>query len=1733
MLLWACFATMPAKATVDLVVAGGDSPDPAVTLSNLTYTLTVTNVGSTIATNVGITNVLSSQVSFQSVTTTRGSCSNVAGTVYCDWRDVTNNTGGRITITVQPLAPGIISNVVSAAAVREDVNPADNQLVLTTTAINRRTFANADFIQIDEVLANPALPYPSTINVSGLTAAVSKVTVSLNNVSHANPDDMDILLVGPNGAHVMLLSDGPISPGLTDITLTFDDAASEPIPDSGAIPSGSYKPANYGSLLDTMPLPAPAGPHYPGITNLGCFNGSDPNGSWRLFVYDDEPEGGGWIDGWNLTISTFETMANLAVSVRDIPDPALHGETITYIATITNFGPTSASGVKLASQVPAGMEVISYSVSRGTCTNVGGTINCDIEALAMGGTEQLMVEVRTPRGGTYTNRVTVSADQLDTQPVNNLALQTTTIEPRVDLGVDMIASRTPALLEQPLIYIVALTNLGPDGATGVRLVEELPPGVLLVSAAPSQGSCSNQSGVVNCNLGAIAARGRASVLLTCRPTLLGPITNLVSVSSDQPDNNSTNNVTQNLNTVDPVAELQISMSDAPDPVALSQAITYSIFLTNRGPNVGSNIVVSDVLPPSLQFVSAQTTHGACTNDGNAVGCAIAEFAPGERAVVTIVATANNVGSVANTATVVGQPVDPNFLNNTATVGTLVVPAADISVTKGRDAELVWEGDLLRYSLVVSNHGPSTATGARLLDPLPPGVSLASLTATAGSCTLQGGAVVCNFGELAVGASVRVSVGARATISGLITNSASGFANEQDLNPTNNVAVAVTTVLPRSASFSDTSSVALPDVGVAPSYPLTMEVSGMTTVVERVRVTLPQFSHSYPDDLDILLVGPGGQALVLISDAGGGIAVTNIELKLDDLAVATLPDNGDLAAAHFRPSDFDPTPGEFPSPAPVGPYANTFATLAGTDPNGTWRLYAIDDTVKDSGVLGGGWRLDFVAGVPMADLAVSASVPELAAVGSNVTVTLVISNAGVGAALGVTLTNWHGSNLVFQSAVSTQGGCTNEEGIVRCHLGDLPVAGSAAIQVSFAVLASGIFSNSFETASASVDFERSNNVTTVSFLAENPPLILSQPQSSSVEPGGTATFDVVASGDAPLSFQWYHNGTAIPDAIATAYTLNDVQPDNYGEYQVEIMNRVGAVRSAVATLGTPRPPVVEIIADQQIGEDEVLTVPLVVWDPDNPIEMYAFSAVCNDTNLVPTTNLTFTATGTNYALVIAPGTNQFGTNTITVTVTDSHGLTAARSFVLGVESINDYPYFITGVGDQVMLEDSLLVVPFEIADVETSDVDLIVASRSYNLSVLPNLMQGAFGAGRLRYVIMSPGTNQHGIVPMEVRVRDEAGVRSTNLFTLTVLPVEDAPTISAINDLTILEDGEVRVTFDVDDVESGPAGLLLSAESSNPSLFANDSFVFDGAGNTRGLITRPLADQNGEARITVFAEDAAGMVTSNSFLVTVNAVNDLPFVSGISEIVTAMDQPSAPIPFTVGDIESDPDSLTLRAVSTNTTLAPLEGITFGGTGSNRTVQVTPGTGEVGWMVLQVDVADAQGGVTTREFELFVHQTNGAPLIIHQPQSQVATVGSLVRLRVIAKGPGNLAYQWQRDNEDLIDQTNATLTIQSAAGSDRGNYRVRVSNSEGAILSDVARLTVLEATRVLSLVRVAETIELTFATIVGQEYFVEFEDSLGAGWTALPAVAGTGGVVSVIDPAPSESSRFYRVRVENLE
>jgi subtilisin-like proprotein convertase family protein len=153
-----------------------------------------------------------------------------------------------------------------------------------------------------------ATPYPSVIEVSGLGPSVTDVNVTVTGLTHGWPDDIGLLLVSPEGQSVILMTDSGGGSPVSNITLTFDDAASDPVPNT-ALVSGTYLP-DQGTSSDaegdcvapeSFPDPAPASPYG---SLLSDFNGTNPNGDWKLYVIDDASALKGSITGWSLDIST-------------------------------------------------------------------------------------------------------------------------------------------------------------------------------------------------------------------------------------------------------------------------------------------------------------------------------------------------------------------------------------------------------------------------------------------------------------------------------------------------------------------------------------------------------------------------------------------------------------------------------------------------------------------------------------------------------------------------------------------------------------------------------------------------------------------------------------------------------------------------------------------------------------------------------------------------------------------------------------------------------------------------------------------------------------------------------------------------------------------------------------------------------------------------------------------------------------------------------------------------------------------------------------------------------------------------------------------------------------------------------------------------------------------------------------------------------------------------------------
>lgn len=183
--------------------------------------------------------------------------------------------------------------------------------IVVARSANAQVFSNPAAITINDIA--PATPYPSTITVSGLTAPIAKVTVTITGFSHAFTSDVDMLLVSPTGAKLVLWSDIGGTAAVTGRNITLDDTAAAILPAGSTLPSGTYRPSNVG-LTDPFSAPAPApaagdSAAPAGFATLASqFAGTSGNGVWSLYIMDDAGSDVGSISGgWSLNITQATT----------------------------------------------------------------------------------------------------------------------------------------------------------------------------------------------------------------------------------------------------------------------------------------------------------------------------------------------------------------------------------------------------------------------------------------------------------------------------------------------------------------------------------------------------------------------------------------------------------------------------------------------------------------------------------------------------------------------------------------------------------------------------------------------------------------------------------------------------------------------------------------------------------------------------------------------------------------------------------------------------------------------------------------------------------------------------------------------------------------------------------------------------------------------------------------------------------------------------------------------------------------------------------------------------------------------------------------------------------------------------------------------------------------------------------------------------------------------------------
>lgn len=983
-----------------------------------------------------------------------------------------------------------------------------------------RTWSNlAPMTNVSVVATNLALPIPdnNTVGVShdfylaGDVLRCESVTLGVR-LSHANRGDLEIVLTSPSGMQSSLATVRPYDTSSEDVDYTF--------------------------------------------STVRCW-GESSTGRWRVEVRDRKSGSVGILQDLELTVYGVATgqsaavAAEMSVRIASFPDPVLVGNTLTYNVTITNSGILPATNVVVSQALSLNTVYLSATPSQGAASQVAGLVTWNAGDLVPGASASLTVRVLAAVVGTQFSSATVTTSTFDSNPANDTFIVSTRVLPlTADLVMTMNAQPNPALVGGELTYNMTVTNRGPSLAAGTTVTATLPTNVAIIAVSSSQGSSTVTSNVVTFALGGVSNGGAAGLAITCRPLAPGNLVATARVTSNLPDPITVNNTATASVAVNPAADLAVGLTSYPNPAVLFSNYYYFIAVTNRGPNSASGVTVNQSIPAGVRVISNFVSQGSATTvaGGGTVIASLGVLGAGSTATVIITVRGTNVGTFTAGATVSSAQADANLGNNSASVTTEValpfvsiVPAGATLKSEAAPANGAIDiGETVTMEFRLRNAG--NVANSNLVATLLPGGGVTNVTLSPQT-----------YGLLAPGG---LPAGRTFGFTAYGINGGTVTARLQLKD--NNVIIGTnvfTFALPKLTAPINPTPIVVNDNAVASPYPSTLSVSALTGVVSKVTVTLSNVSHTFPADMQVLLVGPGNTKVMLMANAGGGTAFTGATLKFDD-AAPPLGQSGNSGSGSYAPSSYG-TVGSLPAPAPGTPYGNSLSAYNGIIPNGTWSLFVLDSAVGDAGNITGGWGLQISTVIPvnqLADVGVTvAAAPNPVLVGSPLTLSYIVTNAGPNAANGVLLSNLLPASVVLLSVTSDSGTCSTNGNLATCVIPALPAASKASVTVVARPLTPGVITASATVSAAEVDLNPPNNQVSVSVTAQLPvadlALAIHPPALATVVLGSNVTYTLTVTNLGPQNAL----SAALTDLLG-ARSTNDFQI-------VSLTNSAGAATAA--------------------------------------------------------------------------------------------------------------------------------------------------------------------------------------------------------------------------------------------------------------------------------------------------------------------------------------------------------------------------------------------------------------------------------------------------------------------------------------------------------------------------------------------------------------------------------------------
>ena len=733
------------------------------------FTIIVTNYGPCDATGVYVSEVLNPNLRLISNVTDGGSYDGSTWVIG----DLANQSSATLTIVAEVVSAGNITNVVSVFSVENDTNASNNEANITN--ITSLPIVDLGVVKIVNVTSG-------FVNVTDWI----EFTIIVTNYGPCDATGVYVSeVLNPNLRLISNVTDGGSYDGSTWVIGDLANQSSATL----VIIAEVVSAGNITNVVSVVSVEndTNASNNEANITNITS-----------LPIVDLE------------IVKTVNVTG--FVNVSDL---------IEFTITVRNNGPSDATDVRVSEVLNSNLKLISNATSLG---RYGGSV-WTVGNMANQSSATLTIVAEVISSGNISNVVVVTSRENDTNKSNNEAnITNLTALPIVDLSINKTSNITSGHVNvgDLIEFVITVKNNGPSNATGVNVSETLNPNLKLISNVTSIGSYGGSKWTV----GDLMSGETATLTIIASVISNGTITNAVDVTSNENDTNKSNN-NDSIPEIESLPVVDVSITKFllnPLEATVGDEITYVITVRNYGPSNATNVIVKEIMSDLVEYVdSSDDEHYNKTTNEWYVGNLDKN---GFRSLVLVV-KAINVGIVKNSVIVTSLENDTNITNNNESSIDIEV-VGDIRFEIVKTSNLTGNakvGDLVNFTISVTNMGSFNTTNVSIIDELPDGLVYVDCGSSLSGVktSISGNAVKFYIDSLDSLTKVDVWIVAKITTNGTFVNVASVNSTENKTGSSNKTNVTASPIV--DVSVNKTVSAHEAKVGDEVTYTIVVHNNG--------------------------------------------------------------------------------------------------------------------------------------------------------------------------------------------------------------------------------------------------------------------------------------------------------------------------------------------------------------------------------------------------------------------------------------------------------------------------------------------------------------------------------------------------------------------------------------------------------------------------------------------------------------------------------------------------------------------------------------------------------------------------------------------------------------------------------------------------------------------------------------------------------------------------------------------